>query len=88
MILEIVKIKTVKNKTAVWVKTMRKNQNFSQDQLATILNVSRITIQNLESGKNITFDTLLKVLQYFDSLDKLYDFIDSEISNNQHKSLY
>ena len=81
-------IKEVKVKIGNWIKVMRKNQNLSQDQLAEALNMSRITIQNLESGKNITLDTLLKVLQHFDTLEKFNLFIEEQSKNNHYDSLY
>lgn len=88
MDLEATKIKSVKEKLGDWVKALRKRKNLSQDELAVTLNLSRITIQNLESGKNITIDTLLKVLHYFDALDNFNDYISSEARNNTYDSLY
>ncbi len=88
MLFETLKIKDVKTDLGKWVKMMRKKQNLSQDQLAELLNMSRITIQNLEAGKNITIDTLLKVFQHFDALEKFNDFVQEEIKNNSYKSLY
>ncbi|PWK16730.1 helix-turn-helix protein [Arcicella aurantiaca] len=88
MLFETLKIKDVKTNTGELVKVMRKQQNLSQDQLAELLGLSRLTIQNLESGKNITIDTLLKVFQYFDCLEKFDQFIKQEIENNNYKSLY
>ncbi len=80
MLFETLKIKDVKTDLGKWVKVMRKNQNLSQHQLADLLNMSRITIQNLEAGKNITIDTLLKVFQHFDALEKFSHFVQVEIN--------
>jgi transcriptional regulator with XRE-family HTH domain len=88
MILKILTIKDVKTDIGKWVKMVRKKQNLTQDQLAEILSLSRITIQNLESGKNITVDTLLKVFQHFDTLEKFNQFVQDEIENNSYKSMY
>ena len=88
MLFETLKIKDIKADLGKWVKMMRKKQNLSQEQLAELLNMSRITIQNLESGKNITIDTLLKVFRHFDALEKFNDFVQEEIKNNSYKSLY
>ncbi len=57
------------------VKSFRKREKLSRQDIAEKLNLSRITIQNLESGKNFTIDTLLKVLQYFDLMDAFNDFV-------------
>jgi transcriptional regulator with XRE-family HTH domain len=88
MLFETLKIKDVKTDLGHWAKMVRKKQNLSQDQLAELLNMSRITIQNLEAGKNITIDTLLKVFRHFDALEKFNDFVQEEIKNNSYKSLY
>lgn len=70
------------------VKLLRKREGLTQEQLADKLALSRITIQNLESGKNATTDTLLKVLQYFDLLHNLYGHLGNEMVNNNEESLY
>lgn len=88
MLFETLTIKDVKTDLGKWIRVMRKKQNLSQDQLADLLNMSRITIQNLEAGKNITIDTLLKVFRHFDALEKFNDFVQDEIKNNSYKSLY
>ena len=81
-------VKTVKDNVGILVKTLRNRENLSQEQLAEKLSMSRITIQNLESGKNPTMDTLLKVLQYFDLLESFNQYVNSEIQNNSQQSLY
>jgi transcriptional regulator with XRE-family HTH domain len=81
-------IKDVKNQTAALARSLRKNKGLSQEQLAEALGLSRITIQNLEAGKNTTLETLLKVLQYFDTLDKFNQFIENNIEDNSWNSLY
>jgi transcriptional regulator with XRE-family HTH domain len=84
-----VKIKDVKVEIGQFVKVMRKNRKISQIQLAQTINVSRITIQNLESGKNFTIDTLFKVFQHFDVLKSLYDFFKEKKEETENlKSLY
>jgi transcriptional regulator with XRE-family HTH domain len=88
MIFEILLIKDVKTDLGKLCKVLRKKQKLSQDELADLLSISRITIQNLESGKNVTTDTLLKVFQYFDILGKFNHFIQEEIKNSSYKSLY
>lgn len=88
MLFETLTIKDTKTKAGKLVKLLRKKDNVSQDQLAEMLDLSRITIQNLESGKNITLDTLLKVFQHFDVLEKFDHLIDDEIKNRSYRSLY
>lgn len=81
-------IKEVKNQIGALVKTLRNRDGLTQEELAEKLNLSRLTIQNLESGKNPTIETLLKVLQYFDLLDGLNNYIETEARNNRQQSLY
>jgi transcriptional regulator with XRE-family HTH domain len=83
------KIKDVKSEIGQLVKSYRKGEKLSMQELAERLELSRITIQNLESGKNFTIDTLLKVLQYFDMLAALNDFVKGKRSENEEvESLY
>jgi transcriptional regulator with XRE-family HTH domain len=65
---DTVEIKDVKNELGALVKALRKQRGLSQAQLASSLNVSRTTIQNLELGKNFTVDTILKVMKEMDLL--------------------
>lgn len=62
MFIKNIKIKDIKLEIGQLVKSFRKRDKISQEELAEKLNLSRITIQNLEAGKNFTIDTLLKVL--------------------------
>ncbi len=83
------KIKDVKSEIGQLVKSYRKEQKLSQQELAELLELSRITIQNLESGKNFTIDTLLKVFNHFDLLVGLNQFlIDKRNEKEQLTSLY
>jgi transcriptional regulator with XRE-family HTH domain len=89
MFTENLKIKDVKSEFGQLVKTLRKKQKLSQQELAEQLDLSRITIQNLESGKNFTIDTLLKVFNHFDAMVGLNQFlIDKRNENEQMTSLY
>ena len=86
---DIVEIKGVKNEIGLLVKAIRKQRGLSQTQLADALDVSRTTIQNLETGKNFTADTILKVLKEVDLLEQLNRIVTetkSQVLNS--KSLY
>jgi transcriptional regulator with XRE-family HTH domain len=83
------KIKDVKSEIGHLVKSYRKQQKLSQQDLAAQLELSRITIQNLESGKNFTMDTLLKVFNHFDAMVGFNQFLmDKRNENEQMTSLY
>jgi transcriptional regulator with XRE-family HTH domain len=89
MFVENLKIKDVKSEFGQLVKSLRKKHKLSQQELAERLDLSRITIQNLESGKNFTIDTLLKVFNHFDAMVGLNQFlIDKRNENEQMTSLY
>ncbi len=75
MFLKPLKIKDCKIEIGLWIKALRKQEKLSQQELADKLNVSRLTIQNVESGKNFTIDTMLKVLLHFDKMGELHQFI-------------
>ncbi len=84
-----VKIKDVKTEIGQLVMFYRKQQKLSRQELAEQLDLSRITIQNLESGKNFTIDTLLKVFNHFDVLVGFHQFLkDNRNQNEQLTSLY
>lgn len=83
------KIKDVKSEIGQLVKTYHKKQKLSQQELADQFELSRITIQNLESGKNFTIDTLLKVFNHFDVLVGFNQFLmDKRNETEQLTSLY
>lgn len=81
-------IKDVKVKIGEWCKQKRQLHELSQDDLAQALEMSRLTIRKLEDGKNVTLDTLLKVVNHFDMLEDVYKAIDCNISDNNINSLY
>ena len=81
-------IKDVKLKIGDWCKQKRLLFGLSQYELAQVLDMSRLTIRKLEEGKNVTLDTLLKVVNHFDMLDNVYKIIDTDISSNNINSLY
>ncbi len=72
-----VKISDVKTDIGILVKKMRTTQKLSQEELAKKLNLSRITIQNIENGKNFTIDTYLLIFQYFDEIGSFSEYIKS-----------
>lgn len=89
MLGNVVKVKDVKLAIGKLVKMLRKNERISQQDLADKLSLSRITIQNLEAGKNFTIDTLLVVVSHFDKLTDLHELLESQISENENVvSLY
>ena len=74
-------IKEVKVEIGRLVRVLRKREKLSQQELADKLNISRITIQNIEAGKNFTIDTLLKILNEFDLLSEINQFFQDNTTN-------
>ncbi len=79
-----VKIKDVKTEIGQFVRVIRKRNDLTQEELAQLLHISRITVQNLEAGKNFTIDTLLKVLEHFDMLHALNDMVKDKRSEQEN----
>lgn len=86
--LDIITIKEVKVKIGEWCRQKRQVYGLSQEELAEALDMSRITIVKVESGKNVNIDTLLKVANHFDGLHIIYQLIKQDIDNNNRNSLY
>ncbi len=86
--LDSLTVHDVKSHIAELSRTLRKYESISQDQLADRLDMSRITIQNLERPKNVTLDTFLKVLQHFDLLEKFDGFIVENIEDPSRNNLH
>ncbi len=89
MFLNNVKIGEVKAQISRLIKSQRKKSKLSQQELADLLDISRITVQNIELGKNYTIDILFKILQYFDLLRDLNEMILNYVDEREDlKSLY
>lgn len=87
--LEFVTIKDIQKALGEWCKLLRKREKLTQQDLASELDLSPITISKLENGENATLETVLKILQYFDEMNSFNRFIQSRIANlNESKSLY
>jgi len=84
-----VRVSDVKIEMGALVKKLRAHQRLTQEELAKRLNLSRITIQNIERGKNFTIDTFLLVLQYFEEMSWFHESIQSKVEEYAAiKSLY
>ena len=78
----------VRLKLGEWCRLQRRNQELTQDELAETLGMSRLTIRKLESGKNVTLDTVLKVAGHFGALEAIYQFVEKSIEDSNSNSLY
>ena len=87
--LDFITIKEVKDNLGAWCRTLRKAEKLTKQQLAEELQVSRFTIAKLENGENTTLETLLKVLEYFDEMKSLNQFINQNIEKHtDNQSMY
>ena len=84
-----VRVSDVKIEIGKLIRKMRANRKLTQVELAKRLNVSRITIQNIERGNNFTIDSCLLVFQYFDEIESFNAYIKLKIDDyNEIKSIY
>lgn len=86
--IDLVTIKDVRLKVGKLCKINRQTHNLSQEELAEALGLSRYTIQKLESGKNATLDTVLKIASHFNLLDTFYQSLKTIEATSEVKSLY
>ena len=68
------------------LKQLRKNQKYSQQQLAEQIGVSRRLIGDIEAGKGTSLLIFVKLLKVFDKSDLLLDILHS--SNVSPKELF
>jgi transcriptional regulator with XRE-family HTH domain len=87
MLFEIITIKDIKLSIGKICREKREAQKLSRDELATLLNLSRSTIQNIEMGKNSTIDNLLKVAYHFDLLNEIHQGLQSLEKSQPHNPI-
>jgi len=84
-----IRVSDVKINIGTLIKKMRAKRKLTQGELAKQLNLSRITIQNIERGNNFTIDTYLLIFQYFDEIESFNEYIKSKVDDyNEIKSIY
>ena len=84
-----IKIDEVKKEMGTFAKSLRKREKISQQSLAERLNLSRLTIQNMEAGRNFTIDTFLLVMEHFQELNALNTWFKARrLEQDDVKSLY
>lgn len=84
-----IRVSDVKINIGTLIKKMRANRKLTQEDLAKQLNLSRITIQNIERGNNFTIDTYLLIFQYFDEIESFNEYIKSKVDDyHEIKSIY
>ena len=87
--LDLITIKEVKNNIGSWCRMRRKAERLTKQELAQELELSRFTIAKLENGENPTLETLLKVLQYFEELKSLNQFVENKMETlSDNQSMY
>jgi transcriptional regulator with XRE-family HTH domain len=72
---EVKKMKSFYKKVGVKIKQLRINANLSQEKLARLLNINRISLSKIENGeRNISAEELFKIAEIFDTTtDNLLD---------------
>ena len=72
-------IKDTREVMGNWCAKLRKMSKVSQIDLAEELAISHKTIANLESGKNFTIDTFLKVIKHYNKQELFNAFIADQL---------
>jgi transcriptional regulator with XRE-family HTH domain len=88
ILFDSIKISDAKLQMGAWCKSLRQRKGISQEELAANLNLSRLTIHHLESGRNSTLETFLKVLNHFHELESFYTYLAEKAAEKDVKSLY
>lgn len=88
MVINIHTIKEVKERIGLICQQHRKANDLSREDLAKALNISSTTIQNIENGKNVTLDNILKIANHFGLLTGIYNTIDDFVEKDKNASLY
>jgi transcriptional regulator with XRE-family HTH domain len=86
--IDAITILEVKVQLGELCKQQRQRYKISQEDLAQELGLSRYTIQKFENGKNATLDTVLKIANHFNLLEKLYQALKDLENTNDINSLY
>jgi len=68
------------------IKTLRKNQDMNQQQLADHIGISRVALSQLESGNNTSLVTLIRILKTFGRMDAFEQLF--YVSTIQPKKLF
>lgn len=68
------------------IRNLRLQDNITQGELASIIDVSIPTIKKLEAGENVTVDVLIKILMYFDSIQWVDSLSDKAMSTFTRKN--
>ena len=50
----------------VFLKELRFSYGYTQDELASEINITKRTIQRIEAGENVTIKSLIEILRWFD----------------------
>lgn len=81
-------IKDIRKELGNLFRQQRAAHKLSQQELGELLDMSKTTIHKLESGQNATLDTVLKVANHFDLLDKLLEGIKELQADTNINPLY
>lgn len=62
--------------TGKQLKVMRKALGLSQQEVAHKTGINRMTVSNIETGKNISYDSLIRLLKAYGVLSRLDDLLE------------
>jgi len=83
-----IKVSDVRMQIGQLLRNLRKRERMSQQELADRIGVSRVTVYNIETGKNANIDTWLLILEHFDALAEFSEFMRQQNDTIDTGSLY
>lgn len=83
-----IKVSDVRIQIGQMLRNLRKRERMSQQELADRIGVSRVTVYNIETGKNANIDTWLLILEHFDALAEFTEFMRQQNDTIDTGSLY
>jgi transcriptional regulator with XRE-family HTH domain len=83
-----IKVSDVRIQIGQLLRNLRKRERISQQELADRIGVSRVTVYNIETGKNANIDTWLLILEHFDALAEFSEFMRQQNDTIDTGSIY
>lgn len=85
---QTVKVSDVRQQMGNYLRMLRKREGLTQEALGELLGFSRVTIYNIETGKNANLNTFLLILEHFGELEQFSRYIVEQGDVDDAESIY